>query len=82
MSQEFDIEIIDKKGVKNVVANHLSRLPTDREAKDPLPINEHFLDEQLFQIIAHTNTSALWYVDITNYLHIGLALIIKNSLKM
>ncbi|GFS29781.1 hypothetical protein Acr_00g0008430 [Actinidia rufa] len=47
--QEFNIEIRDKKGVKNVVADHLSRLPTDGEAKDPLPINEYFPDEQLFK---------------------------------
>jgi len=25
--QEFDLEIKDKKGVENVVANHLSRIP-------------------------------------------------------
>jgi len=25
--QEFDLEIIDKKDVKNVVADHLSRIP-------------------------------------------------------
>ena len=61
----------DKKRVKNVVADHLSRLPTDGEAKDPLPINEHFLDEQLFQITTHTNTLTSWYADITNYLATG-----------
>ena len=48
LSQEFNIEIRDKKRVKNVVVDHLSRLPTDEEVKDSLPINEHFLDEQLF----------------------------------
>ena len=46
--QEFHIEIRDKKGVKNVVANHLSRLPTNGEAKDSFPINKHF--SNLFQI--------------------------------
>ena len=35
--QEFDVEIRDKKGSKNVVADHLSRLVHD---KDPLPIPE------------------------------------------
>ena len=69
--QEFHIEIRDKKYVENVVANHLFRLPTDGETKDPLPINEHFPNEQLFQITAHTNTSASWYVDIANYLATG-----------
>ena len=71
MLQEFHIEIRDKKGVKNVVADHLSQLPTDGEAKDPLPINEHFLNEQLFQITVHMNTSAIWYVDIANYFATG-----------
>ncbi|CAN6677320.1 unnamed protein product [Malus baccata var. baccata] len=42
--QEFDIEIRDKKGCENVVADHLSRLV--REEED-LPISETFPDEQL-----------------------------------
>ena len=54
--QEFHIKIRDKKGVENVVADHLSRLPIDGEVKDPLLINEQFPDEQLFQIMTHTNT--------------------------
>jgi hypothetical protein len=28
--QEFDVEIHDKKGVKNVVADHLSRIQNER----------------------------------------------------
>ncbi|RDY09248.1 Retrovirus-related Pol polyprotein from transposon opus, partial [Mucuna pruriens] len=42
--QEFDVEIRDKKGVENAVANHLSQL--EREV-DPLPIRDEFLDEQI-----------------------------------
>ncbi|CAL8151745.1 unnamed protein product [Prunus armeniaca] len=45
--QEFDLDIKDKKGIKNVVADHLSRLV--QEGGD-LPINESFPDEQLFSI--------------------------------
>ncbi|KAM1606994.1 hypothetical protein ACFX1Z_027628 [Malus domestica] len=41
--QEFDIEIKDKKGSDNVVADHLSRLVCEEEA---LPIFETFPDEQ------------------------------------
>ena len=37
--QEFDMEIRDKKGSENVVANHLSRLIHE---EDPLPIQRHF----------------------------------------
>ncbi|XP_070664544.1 uncharacterized protein [Malus domestica] len=45
--QEFDIEIKDKKGSDNVVADHLSRLVREEEA---LPISETFPDEQLLSI--------------------------------
>ncbi|RDX77868.1 hypothetical protein CR513_41942, partial [Mucuna pruriens] len=31
--QEFDVEIRDKKGVENTVANHLSRLKREGESK-------------------------------------------------
>ena len=59
--QEFDIEIRDKKGTKNVVADHLSRLIRE---EDPLPLIETFPDEQLLRI----EVSAPWYADIVNYL--------------
>jgi hypothetical protein len=36
--QEFDLEIRDKKGVENSVANHLSRLQFEESAE--LPIND------------------------------------------
>ncbi|CAN6566282.1 unnamed protein product [Malus baccata var. baccata] len=45
--QEFDIEMKDKKGSDNVVADHLSRLV--REEED-LPISETFPDEQLLSV--------------------------------
>ncbi|CAN6570903.1 unnamed protein product [Malus baccata var. baccata] len=44
--QEFDIEIRDKKGVENVVADHLSRMVHE----DASPISETFPDEQLLSI--------------------------------
>ncbi|CAN6700797.1 unnamed protein product [Malus baccata var. baccata] len=44
--QEFDIEIRDKKGVENVVADHLSRLVHEEAS----PISETFPDEQLMSI--------------------------------
>jgi hypothetical protein len=47
--QEFDIEIRDKKGTENVVANHLSRLTMDF-TEDATPISETFPDEQLMHI--------------------------------
>ncbi|XP_028954941.2 uncharacterized protein [Malus domestica] len=45
--QEFDIEIRDKKGSENMVADHLSRMVHNEEA---LPIAETFSDEQLLSI--------------------------------
>ncbi|CAN6552358.1 unnamed protein product [Malus baccata var. baccata] len=47
--QEFDIEIKDKKGSDNVVADHLSRLVHEEEV---LPISETFPDKQLLSIQA------------------------------
>ncbi|CAN6554890.1 unnamed protein product [Malus baccata var. baccata] len=44
--QEFDIEIRDKKGVENVVADHLSRMVHENAS----PISETFPDEQLLSI--------------------------------
>ncbi|CAN6557500.1 unnamed protein product [Malus baccata var. baccata] len=59
--QEFDIEIRDKKGSENVVADHLSRMVHNEES---LPILETFPDEQLLSI----KVSAPWYADIVNFL--------------
>ena len=59
--QELDIEIKDKKGLENVVADHLSRLVHE---ENPLPLIETFPDEQLLRI----EVSVPWYVDIVNYL--------------
>jgi hypothetical protein len=65
--QEFDIEIRDKKGSENVVADHLSRITVDF-TEEASPISETFLDEQLMHI-AHTPSP--WYADIVNYLVTG-----------
>ncbi|GJT08141.1 reverse transcriptase domain-containing protein [Tanacetum coccineum] len=49
--QEFDIEIINKKGAKNVTTDHLSRLekPNLKELKDE-EINDEFPDEFFMSI--------------------------------
>ncbi|CAN6544105.1 unnamed protein product [Malus baccata var. baccata] len=59
--QEFNIEIRDKKGSENVVADHLSRLVHE---EDSLPILETFPDEQLMSL----EVSEPWYADLVNYL--------------
>jgi hypothetical protein len=65
--QEFDIEIWDKKGSENVVADHLSRITIDF-IEEATPISETFPDEQLMHI-AHTHSP--WFADIVNYLVTG-----------
>ncbi|CAN6691821.1 unnamed protein product [Malus baccata var. baccata] len=59
--QEFDIEIRDKKGSENVVADHLSRLVHE---EDVVPIPETFPDEQLMSI----KVSEPWYAHLVNFL--------------
>ncbi|CAN6544176.1 unnamed protein product [Malus baccata var. baccata] len=58
---EFDIEIRDKKGSENVVADHLSRMVHEEDA---VPIIETFPDEQLMSV----KVSEPWYADLVNYL--------------
>lgn len=65
--QEFDLEIKDKKGPKNFVANHLSCLePFVKQATDEGTIHETFLDEHL--LVMATLPEAPWYANIVNYL--------------
>jgi len=64
--QEFDIEIRDKKGSENVVADHLSRLTVDF-TKDDVSIAETLPDEQLM----HISQTHPWFADIVNYLVTG-----------
>ena len=66
--QEFDLEIKDKKGSDNVIADHLFRLEKTIEEEKEIEIVENFLDEQLFLLSAQ----GLWYANIVNYLAIGI----------
>ena len=63
--QEFNLTIKDKKGVENVVADHLSRLIPETTSEG-LPIGDTFPDEQLFALV-----HCLRYTDIVNYLVTG-----------
>ena len=47
--QEFNFQIKDKKGVENVVADHLSRLTIAHNTHSP-PINDKFPEESLLQL--------------------------------
>ncbi|XP_073129610.1 uncharacterized protein [Henckelia pumila] len=58
---EFDVEIKDKRGTENRVADHLSRLV---HIEEELSLREEFSDEQLFS----ARTVLPWYTHIVNYL--------------
>ena len=63
MLQEFDLEIKDKKGTKNLVADHLCRL---EGPINEVQINNNFPDEQL---LAMSEVSPVpWFADYVNYL--------------
>ena len=66
--QEFDLEIKDKKGSDNVIADHLSRLERIARKEKGTEIAEIFPDEQLFMLSVQTP----WYADIVNYLACGV----------
>ncbi|CAM8913030.1 unnamed protein product [Rhodiola kirilowii] len=59
--QELDVEIRDKKGIENTVADHLSRIVRE---KDEGHITESFPDEHLYAV----STKVPWYAQIVNYL--------------
>jgi len=59
--KDFDCEIRDKKGYKNLITDHLSRILYDGESESN--ISEFFTNEQLYAI--HSDP---WYADIVNYL--------------
>ena len=63
--QEFNLQIRDKKGMENVVVDHLSSLTITHNTHNP-PINDEFLEESLLLV-----EKAPWYAHIANYLAIG-----------
>ena len=65
LCQEFNLTIKDKKGVENVVADHLSQLVPESNSHG-VPIGDSFPDEQLFSLV-----HCPWYADIVNYLVTG-----------
>lgn len=60
--QEFDLEIQDKKGSENLVANHLSRLVNIEVLKDEKEVKVEFPDEKLFMVQVRP-----WFVEFSNY---------------
>lgn len=74
--QEFDLDIKDKKGAENLVADHLSRL--EHLKPELIPIDDHSTYERLIAGINSTEEETYeeistmnnipWYADIVNYL--------------
>ena len=63
--QEFNLQIKDKKGVENVVADHLLRLTIAHNTHNP-PINDEFPEESLLLM-----ENSPWYAHIANFLATG-----------
>jgi hypothetical protein len=63
--QRFDITIKNKKGTKNIVADHMSRL-TIESISDITSINDYFPNESLLFIVTMS-----WFANIINFLSIG-----------
>ncbi|XP_015955257.1 uncharacterized protein LOC107479655 [Arachis duranensis] len=61
-AKEFNIEIRDKKGVENKVADHLSIIHHEEGGTHDTSVNELFPDEQLLTI-----HKAPWFADIANF---------------
>ena len=62
------MEIKDKKGSDNVIADHLSRVEKPTVQEEGREIAENFPDEQLFQLSLQSPR----YADIVNYLACGI----------
>ena len=60
--QEFDLETKDKKGIENLVADHLSWLEGIR---DEVHVNDDFPYEQL--LVIEDTKPVPWFVDYVNY---------------
>ena len=63
--QEFNLQIRDKKGVENVVTDHLSRLTIAHNTNNP-PIYDEFPEESLLTV-----DNAPWFAHIANFLVTG-----------
>ncbi|KAK8669497.1 hypothetical protein V6N13_106925 [Hibiscus sabdariffa] len=65
--QEFDLEVKDRKGTENQVADHLSRLDNPHNQDRDVEISDSFPDEKILFA-----TAIPWYADIVNFLVSGI----------
>nr|KYP39686.1 Transposon Ty3-G Gag-Pol polyprotein [Cajanus cajan] len=67
--QEFDLDIRDRSGAQNLVADHLSRIERDEDSADVLPIQDNFPDENLLIVSSvFVPSPTPWFANIVNYL--------------
>lgn len=62
------MDIRDKKGAENVVADHLSRLQENGEVLEEIPIEDTLRDDILYSV---QEKKLPWYADIVNFLACG-----------
>ena len=74
--QEFDLEIKDKKGVQNTVADHLSRMQVTNLQESP--INNFLRDDMLLKV----SDSTPWYANIVNFMDAGYVAPGENKKKL
>ncbi|XP_058766048.1 uncharacterized protein LOC131639583 [Vicia villosa] len=65
--QEFDVEIRDKKGCENTVADLLSRMTPINKTEEKRPIKDVFADEHILAV-----TGVPWFADYANYIVGGI----------
>ncbi|XP_048618223.1 uncharacterized protein LOC106408152 [Brassica napus] len=81
--QEFDIEIRDKRGAENGVADHLSRMRVEAETPldDTLPeenvyvitlLEDEYLDQADCCVMRQIQDDLPWFADFANYLCAGI----------
>ena len=68
LMQEFDLEIKDKPGLQNTVADHLSRLILPAESGDDSRIDDTFPDEAIMSVSVVGPKLLPWFADLVNYM--------------
>ncbi|KAA3470151.1 Retrotransposon gag protein [Gossypium australe] len=74
--KEFDLWIMDRKGIKNQIVDNLSKIKNNLETGTTEEIKETFAPEQLFRVYIHQTRFkkhlTLWYADYVNYIARGV----------
>ncbi|XP_022151293.1 uncharacterized protein LOC111019257 [Momordica charantia] len=70
--KEFKLEIRDKKGLENQVADHLSRVELEGTVEGQTAIRDAFPDEQLLVVIENKKDLEPWFANMANYVASGI----------